>query len=453
MKGAIKDEKRYFKLTGLNLGLCLKAVLIITTLTASSMISLLAFTLFCVTQQSNRQNFIFGQQKACFTDTQICKYVLKSDDKKNSSTQRIRQYIASIYEYGETIENNQLEHLNSSNKMNTSLLFAQASKWIGRALRWKVQLPDFSSIDIDGLLDEAIEGAYVYEVPEKYGNVALLLFGLYPEQFDAIEQALIQKLDETQTPNNLNKHNTLNYISQQIYELSNSGSSRLSKSMNSISKGRFGYPYRFLVEYSSNNILIQLGSQYAFSIGIKNVIRPMIFLQLILLPAFFFIIPQLSTLLLAELASFITLSAFTQPNELRASFGYDPYTVKSELFLRNADFGVTYNLGNIALNTLMNILAVSSIGFLFSANILIQMFQMRTYLMLFGCALISEFLTLLQIKVGTPPPYKLLNNNKNTKYSMPLTASCIEISSPIINKCHAILNQVLSMGQSEKATP
>ena len=176
---------------------------------------------------------------------------------------------------------------------------------------------------------------------------------------------------------------------------------------------------------------LQIGSQYTFEMKISKK-RLILFgiAQSILVPILYG--SALHTIIAFQILAFLATQLLFNPNShIRLSLGYHPYTISSELFCRNRDNDVSYNIGNITLNILANVLVISSLGFVCNANVIFYLMTTRTLITLAGISCING---LLRLAYKPHIKHTLMNG---TVLPPPPMHSYISCTSRLISKVHS----------------
>lgn len=395
-------------ISGVNLGFVLKLATLWMTLFSPAALALPAFWAYCVLNQSNKQNFLWGIKKSSHNANKMTQYVIERDRPDLNATERILHLQKLLKEY--------YTHANISSDEHHFYLLA--SQQLGRALIWHGTLPDINAINTEYLLDPNSRQSRAI-----YAARSLILCGLYPYNFNTFKPAM-DKL-------------TLKYsiwykvekAAQLLYEI---GSKTMKNSLAGYSKNKVGIPYRLILKWMDGLYTLQIGSQYTFEMQISKK-RLILFgmSQSILIPILYG--SALHTIIAFQLLAFLaTQCLFNPSSHMRLSLGYHPYTISSELFCRNRDNDVSYNIGNITLNILANVLVISSLGFLCNTNIIFCLMTTRTLIALAGISCINGLL-----RLAYKPHIKHTLMNGRTVLHPPPVHSYISCTSRLIPTLHS----------------
>jgi hypothetical protein len=444
MKPHAKESQKKLTFTGNNLGFYTKILLLIATLTAGPFLAIISFYLFCFIQQSSRQNVIFDSPKNCFTDTAITQALIQNDQTDLSASNRVLNFMQKSIDLFNQQSKSDLEHHKSSNQFSSlGVMCDITGRWLSRILRWNSTLPDYKSINLNHLYESFLKDTRTYNQQNQLASLIMLVHGIYPEHFDEIKQQTDIFLDQGTFGNPYFAIGVRGNLCEYNSDSTSEGVDRLSDSLSALQPGRIGFPYRFMLKYTAHTVLIQLGNQYCLSLELSTLTRKRFMqLQLAIFPLFFMaIIPSAPLFILTELLALTLCRIYYKQQGLRISIGYNPYTVKSELFFKDDSKGVTYNLSNIALNILVNLLTVSLAGIALSANVMIQMVSLKTQLCFFLCALIGECLYLCQL--NQRPTFNIKQLTNSSHYRIPYEASSMLLKSPL-NILHSACTSLMT---------
>lgn len=455
--------------------MAIKSLLVLGTLYLSAPWALFMFALFCLTQQSSRENIILaGTHKKEWTDARKIDYLIKNTTASADPTPHFTNLMASVAAF-----TGQKKFIDPENDFKTEASFYEAvaknqvflieiASLYRRTKVWQgykftradltqvlkdIQIPSKNGRDTARLRPQSSAKSErdPYLINQHNAAIVLVLMQLYPEHeqliYDSITYDLFDKISKDHLPENATYYWRTKY------------SSRLKESLNALSGSSLGVPYELYFRYKYDpkkryHYLLQLGSQFAFSITLPQHKKKIALCAILNITALFLarmFLPPLIPLLLAILLIAIIHTIRKDPlAELRLSIGYHPYSAKSRLFRSRENNKVIYALGVILWNVLMNVCVISAAGYLVGGNIIFHLMGLRTLLIALSISIIDKFSFLADNLTTYRQSNRTINDlvaSKRTMKRYPIArfagANTITLCSKAISTIHSATSNLI----------